>query len=143
MEPSVTSTTTTTSGPVLSAPVIAVDPAQPVPVLTWSGTFLKHFQDWVELYAWAPLSILGIILFAEFASFLTGRKPLDQGFDFVGLGIKLSICVFLILLLSILRQALGVWPTKAEQVMHVKHLIWAQRAETLGMAIVFTYIITR
>lgn len=117
------------------------DPALVVTTPTGWASVANHIQNWLEGYVWAPISILGIILFAKFATFLTGRKPLDQGYDFVGLGVKLSICVFLILLLSIAKQALDVWPTKAEQVQHVKHLIWAQRIMTIVLSIVFAWII--
>lgn len=138
-QPTSTSTTTTTT---TGAPTVAVDPTKtPPPQPTGFAAITNHIQQWTELYGWVPLSLLGIILFAKFSTFLLGRKPLDQGYDFVGLGFKLSICVFLILLLSITRQATGVWVTKAEQVMHIKHLIWAQRAKTVAMAIIFTYII--
>lgn len=125
---------------------VAVDPipATPPPApKTGLAAVRLHISQWTELYGWVPLSLLGIWLFAKFATFLLGRKPLDQGYDFVGLGFKLSICVFLILLLSITRQATGVWVSKAEQVLHIKHLIWAQRAKTIAMAIIFTYIILK
>ena len=135
----VTATTTTPN-----APTVAVDPIKiPTPASTGLAAIKDHLFNWAELYGWVPLSLLGIILFAKFSTFLLGRKPLDQGYDFVGLGFKLSICVFLILLLSITRQATGVWVTKAKQVMHIKHLIWAQRAKTVAMAIIFTYIIMK
>lgn len=107
-----TSTATTTTTTVATA-----QPVDTTPKPTGIGVVLKNITNWLEFYWWLPVSIIGIVLLAKFATFLTGRKPLDQGFDFVGIGIRVFICVVLIVLLSATKQAglLGSWMTKEEQ----------------------------
>lgn len=102
----------------------------------------KHLGAWAEAYVWAPLAIVSVALFAKYSYFLTGRRPLDNGFDYVGLGDKTIICVILIMLLSITRQASGTWFTKDE--LYAKpRLLLEQDLSRLAFALLYTYILTR
>lgn len=102
---------------------------------------LNHIQQWAEAYWWIPISLLGVVLFSKFSFFLTQRKPLDNGFDWPGLGQKFFVCVLLILLLSIRKEAGGVWLTKQEQIENPQ-LAWKEAATQTIMAIIFAYLLT-
>jgi hypothetical protein len=114
---------------------------EPIPPPTGLAAVWKHLQNWAELYAWVPVALLSIWFFAQFAYFLTGRRPAENADWIVGLGGNLVKCVFLIVLLSIARQQTGVWLTKAEQLENPS-LAWAQRLETGVALCVFAYILS-
>lgn len=130
--------TTLTPVPPGVDPTVVATPATQVERAT---SILNHIQNWAEAYWWIPISLVAVVLFSKFSFFLTQRKPLDNGFDWPGLGQKFFVCVLLILLLSIRKEAGGIWLTKAEQIEN-PHLAWKEAATQTIMAIIFTYIMT-
>jgi hypothetical protein len=102
----------------------------------------QHFQHWAEGYWWLPVSLLFVIVMARFHYLLTGRLPLENGFDWTGVGQKFFVCILLILLLSIRKEAGGVWMTKEEQIQSPS-LAWKEAVVQIVMACLFAYIITK
>lgn len=114
---------------------------EPNPPPTGLGAVYAHLHNWAEGYLWVPLSLLSIWLFAQFAYFLTGRRPQENADWIVGLGANLVKCVFLILLISITRQQTGIWLTKAELIANPRLAL----TQTLGKCvalIVFAYLLS-
>lgn len=80
-----------------------------------ASPILKHISSWPEVYLWLPLAVLNVILLARFSHFLTGRAPLDNGIDWVQKGEHVLTCVFLVVLLSIWKEANGDWMTPEQK----------------------------
>lgn len=90
----------------------AHSPGKPPPTGIWA--VWKHLTDWATVYFWVPVALLSIWVFAQFAYFLTGRRPQENADWIVGMAGNLVKCVFVILFCEISRQQTGVWLTKAE-----------------------------
>lgn len=104
-------------------------------------TILNFFWNWRELWLWLPLALLSIYAMAEFGYFLTGRRPTENVDWIVGTAGNLVKCVFLIALLSILRESTGVWMTKGEQIDNPK--IAAIQAFSQAVALcVFAFVLS-
>lgn len=101
----------------------------------------RHLRDWATAYFWVPLALLSIWLFAQFAYFLTGRKPQESADWIVGLGGNLVKAVFVVLFVEILREQTGVWLTKAELIDHPS-LAWSQTVNKCVSLIVFSYLLS-
>jgi hypothetical protein len=121
----------------------APEPAKvdPVPPPTGIAALWKHITNWAEVYFWVPLALLSIWLFAQGAYFLTGRRPQENADWIVGLGGNLVKCVFLIVILSIVRQQTGVW-WRREELMANKHLAYTQAFSSCVALIVFAYLLS-
>lgn len=111
---------------------------QPPPT-GWAAIW-KHLQNWTEIYLWVPMALLSIWLFAQFAYFLTGRRPTENADWIVGVAGSLVKCVFLIVLVSISRQQTGIWLTSEEQKTNIL-LAVSQQAASIAMAVIFAYLI--
>lgn len=128
----------------MEVPAATSEPAaktEPIPPPTGLAAVWKHLRNWAEGYLWVPLALLSIWVFAQFAYFLTGRRPQENADWIVGLGANLVKCVFLILLLSIMRQQTGVWYTKQEQIDN-PNLARTQLIGTCVTLIVFAYLLS-
>ncbi|MGA3171408.1 MAG: hypothetical protein ABSE62_10375 [Chthoniobacteraceae bacterium] len=74
-----------------------------------------HIVAWLEWYFWVPLALCCIHLSAILYTFLThGRSVQEDPAWIVDQSAQLVRCVLAIALVSIFKQATGVWWTKAE-----------------------------
>jgi hypothetical protein len=100
-----------------------------------------HLFNWLEAYLWIPLAILSIPLLSYFAYFLTGRSPRESLDWLPEFGFRILQCVVVIVLVSVSRQATGIWMTKEEQIANPK-LAMMQRVSSLTLFILWAYILT-
>jgi hypothetical protein len=142
--------------PPADVPPPIVDPLPPVVVdvagekvtgwRRWLTFILSHFTSWPELYVGLPLAVLGMVALFHFSHMLLGRKPLDEGYDFVGLGFRFLTCFGLILLISFAKQSqlIGTWLTREEQLFLLK-THWTegvfQKVKMVVFAIIFAVIL--
>lgn len=87
-----------------------------------------------------------MICLFHFSHFLLQRKPLDEGYDFVGLGFRALTCIFFIIVLSVAKQSqlLGTWLTKEEQLVILKAHWTAPvfaNLKTIAFACLLAYIL--
>lgn len=86
-------------------------------------TFWQHLKDWNELYLVLPLSILGITLANYYYFAQTGRSPTiaEGGIDWLlGMVPRLVAIVLSIIMVSVFKQATGVWLSKEESLANWK-----------------------
>jgi len=105
-----------------------------------AATILKHLTNWLEGYFWVPMAIISIPLLSYFAYFLSGRFP-RLNLDFLPeFGFRILQCIVVIVLVSVSRQAVGIWMTKEEQ-MENPVLAIAQKTSSLALFILWTYVL--
>jgi hypothetical protein len=102
---------------------------------------IRHLRNWAEGYLWLPLSLISIYLFAEIAYWLTGRRPQENVDWIIGLAGDFVKCVFLILLVSILRESSGVWLTKEERLANPRFSIAQMFNQSIALC-VFAYLLS-
>jgi hypothetical protein len=76
----------------------------------------QHIMNWLEVYLWVPVSLIGIFGAAQLAYFLTGRRPTENADWLVDYSSKAVQCVAVIALTSIAKQALGSWLTRDQKI---------------------------
>lgn len=112
-----------------------------VPAQTGWALIWRHLRNWTEIYLWVPIALLSIWLFAQFAYFLTGRRPQENVDWIVGISGGLVKLVFIIVFISVDRQQTGVWLTKEEQTIY-PDLARIQAVTKCVLAIVAAYILS-
>lgn len=101
-----------------------------------------HIYNWLELYLWVPLFLFGILGAIKYAHFITGRPPASpESSDWIiEFADRLVACIFVIVLVSIVREQTSVWLTKEERMANVKFTA-IQTASSCFFAALFTYIL--
>lgn len=79
---------------------------------------VNHLSNWLEVYLWVPVTLIGIFGAAQLSYFLTGRRPAENADFLVDYSAKAVQCVAIIALTSIAKEALGHWMTQAERAKH-------------------------
>lgn len=106
-----------------------------------SSSIWKHITNWVEAYFWIPVAVISIPLLSHFAYYLSGYKP-KENLDFLPeFGFRILQCIVVIVLVSVSRQAVGIWMTKEEQFENPRLAI-AQRVSSLILFILWAYVLT-
>lgn len=100
-----------------------------------------HLTNWLEVYLWVPVSLLGIFGAAELSYFLTGRRPVENADWLIDYSSKAVQCVAIIALTSIAKEALGHWMTMEERKKH-PGLAVLNTFATLVTFLTVTYIFT-
>jgi hypothetical protein len=80
------------------------------------GSICKHVKSWPEIWVALPIALLLIPGAALLAYFLTGHAPQESMtwlVDFAGQIVK---AVFVVIFVSVMKQATSVWLTKDEQI---------------------------
>lgn len=77
-----------------------------------------HLANWLEVYLWVPVSLLGIFGAAQLSYFLTGRRPVENADWLVDYSSKSVQIIAIIALTSIAKEALGHWMTMDERKAH-------------------------
>jgi hypothetical protein len=103
---------------------------------------LKHLQNWTEGYLWVPGAFVLIIFNALVLRLITGRAPQENMSWLVDASGKFVVCIYIILLASIMREATGVWLTKDERMTH-PWLAIAQGVFTCFFVAVFAFVFSR
>lgn len=101
-------------------------------------TIKDHFSNWAIEYAWSPLAFLIVYLMIKFAHSLTGRPPTESADFLVQLGFRLMACIFVIILLSLAREATGVWFTK-DEIKENWALAWPPCISKICLAAIFMF----
>lgn len=113
----------------------------PVPAPTGLRAVWAHLKNWTEVYLWVPASLFSIWLMAQFAYFLTGRRPTENVDWIVGVAGNLVKAVFLIALVSVFTQGTMVWLTKEERLSNAKFSIAQTLAQSIALC-VFAYVLS-
>ena len=108
--------------------------------------FLKasgaHILNWLDIYFWVPLFLLGIIGAIKYAHFITGRPPASpESVDWlIEFAYRLVACIFVIVMVSVAREQTGIWMTKDEQKANIA-LAAIEGFTKCFFAALFTYIL--
>jgi hypothetical protein len=101
-----------------------------------------HVSDWLEAYFWIPASIIGVVLALIFARYLQHGHPIQETASWIyDLATRLVLCVLVIVLVSVTRQATGIWLTREEQ----KQNFWLavlQALKSCFFAALFAYLLS-
>jgi hypothetical protein len=101
-----------------------------------------HILAWLEVYFWIPASIGAVLLALYFAKYLQHGHPVEESASWIyDLATRLVPCIVLVVLLSITRQATGVWLTKEEQMDH-PWIATLQTLKTCFFAAAFIYLLS-
>jgi hypothetical protein len=76
----------------------------------------NHLANWAEVYLWAPLSLLLVPGAGLVCYLLTGRATQENLDWLVALAGRFLTCILAIAIVSIAREASGIWMTKAEAI---------------------------
>lgn len=117
------------------------DKIDPVPPPTGLRAIWAHLRNWAEVYLWVPVSLLSIWVLAQFAYFLTGRRPTENVDWIVGVAGGLVKCVMMIALVSIFTQGTMVWLTKEERLANPRFSIAQLLAQAVALC-VFAYVLS-
>lgn len=101
----------------------------------WGGV-----KNWMEVWFWVPLALCSIIFTAQFCYMLTGRSPSDESADYImGYAQRLVVCVLVIVMTSVFKEATGVWLTKKEKIDNPMTSLIGD-VKIMLSAVIFTYI---
>jgi hypothetical protein len=78
--------------------------------------FGRHLRNWLEVYLWVPVTLVGIYGSAQLAYFLSGRRPVESPDFLVGYSGKAVEIVYIIALTSIAKQAWGTWMSTEQKI---------------------------
>lgn len=99
----------------------------------------KHLSNWTEAYLWVPVSLAMIYGTAQFAYFLSGRRPAESPDFLVDYAGKAVEAIFIIALTSVAKQAWGSWMTLKQKLDH-PYAYTISSITTLLTAGLITYI---
>lgn len=111
-----------------------------MPLSLLLGSVRKGIRNWVEVWFWVPVAFLSIFFTSRFCYFVTGREPSDESADYImAYSQRLVLCVLVVVMTSMFKEATGVWLTKEERIDNPKVAISGD-VKILISALMFTYI---
>lgn len=87
--------------------------------LAWLGALWDHIKDWLEVYWWLPLSILGICVAAKLVYLFTGRASIEDPDAIVGYALRIVGVVCAVIAATVTHQQTSAWLTKEEAKLNV------------------------
>lgn len=130
-------TTENPCDPVAGTPGVPI----PKPTLTGFRAFVRHVQEWAEVYVGLPLALLLIPGAAYLIYVLSGRAPAESLGWLVDLAGRVLTITLALVLVSFSTEAAGTWLTKAEKLANPTIYI-ASTAGKIVLFAMFLYVLT-